>query len=163
MYSEKDFDVNRARLRRQWQITGLLELPFLCMLIAGFAIRMEPLAIAGAVLAGAALVFMWDLRIAPLWRYKRYLKEIHSGLSRRTAGALVRIDPDPVYKEGVWLRELYINIYEDLSEEGERRFLLDCAKEVDSALLDCDVVVTSHGNYVLNVEPLGGAKKEETP
>ena len=53
-----------------------------------------------------------------------------------------------------------INIYEDMSAEGERRFLLEGTKSVDSSLLGKDVAVTSHGNFVLDVEPLGEKEKD---
>ena len=46
-----------------------------------------------------------------------------------------------------------------MSAEGERRFLLEGTKNVDPSLLGRDVAVTSHGNFVLDVEPLGEKEK----
>jgi len=36
-----------------------------------------------------------------------------------------------------------------MDEEGERRFLLDAKKEIPSDWLNRDIVVTSHGTYLL--------------
>lgn len=47
-----------------------------------------------------------------------------------------------------------------MSAEGERRFLLEGTKSVDPSLLGKDVAVTSHGNFVLDVEPLGKKEKD---
>ena len=161
LYAQTDFDANRQEKRRQITRALALALPFFVIAAAAFGLRIELLCIAGLVIAGAILIFLYDLRIKPALRYGRYLAEAHSGLSRQTVGALVRIGSDPVYTDGVWFYELILNVYEDLSEEGERRFLLDCAKAVPPEQMNRDVALTSHGNFVLDVAPLGGAHAAE--
>ena len=121
---------------------------------AAFGLRIELLCIAGLVIAGAILIFLYDLRIKPALRYGRYLAEAHSGLSRQTVGALVRISSDPVYQDGVNFYEVILNIYEDMAEEGERRFLLDAKKDIPQDWIGQDVVVTSHGSFLLDVAPV---------
>ena len=92
---------------------------------------------------------MYDLRLKPALRYGAYLAEAHSGLTRQTLGALVRIGCDPVYQDGVNFYEVILNIYEDMDEEGERRFLLDVKKEIPAQWIGHDVIVTSHGSFIL--------------
>ncbi len=57
--------------------------------------------------------------------------------------------------------EIIVNIYEDMSAGG-RTALPDRAgtKNVDAALIGRDVAVTSHDNFVLDVEPLGEKEKD---
>ena len=124
------------------------------MAIAAFVLRIELLCIAGFVIAGSILIFLYDLRIKPALRYGRYLAEAHSGLTRQTVGALVRIGSAPVYQDGVNFHEVILNIYEDMAEEGERRFLLDVNKEIPQDWIGQDVVVTSHGSFLLDVAPV---------
>lgn len=50
---------------------------------------------------------------------------------------------------------MIVNIYEDMAPEGERRFLIEPAMPLDTALIGRDVAVTSHDKVVLAVEPLG--------
>ncbi len=157
LYAETDILQNKARMKREARRAALLALPMLALAIAGFLIRSQPLCLAGALLCGGVLIFLGDLRVAPLWRYGKFLREITGGLSHKTAGTLVRLGEEPVFEDGVWMRECILNIYEDQSEEGERRFLLDCAKTLPDGLLGRDVALTSHGNAVLGVEPLGSA------
>ncbi|MGN0990130.1 MAG: hypothetical protein ACI4O4_01605 [Candidatus Ventricola sp.] len=152
LYAQTDFDENRQEKRRQITRALLMALPFFVMAIAAFVLRIEMLCIAGLVIAGAILIFLHDLRIKPALRYGRYLAEAHSGLTRRTVGALVRIGSDPVYQDGVNFHEVILNIYEDMAEEGERRFLLDTKKEIPQEWLGRDVVVTSHGSFLLEAE-----------
>ena len=148
-YDQADFDTSKKERSAALTHTLLLMLPFLAAAVAGFVLRVEPLCTSGCVLAGAVAIFLYDLRIKPALHYCAFLSEAHSGLTRQTVGALVRIGKDPVYHEGVNFYEIILNIYEDMDEEGERRFLLDCKKEMPAEWLMRDIVLTSHGNYVL--------------
>ena len=154
LYDQTDFDANRREKRRQIRRALMLALPFFALAIAAFVLRIELLCIAGFVIAGSILIFLYDLRIKPALRYGRYLAEAHSGLTRQTVGALVRIGSDPVYQDGVNFHEVFLNIYEDMAEEGERRFLLDVNKEIPRDWIGQDVVVTSHGSFLLDVAPV---------
>ena len=154
LYDQTDFDANKREKRRQIRRALMLALPFFLMAIAAFVLRIELLCIAGFVIAGSILIFLYDLRIKPALRYGRYLAEAHSGLTRQTVGALVHIGSDPVYQDGVNFHEVILNIYEDMAEEGERRFLLDVNKEIPQDWIGQDVVVTSHGSFLLDVAPV---------
>ncbi|MBR5287546.1 MAG: hypothetical protein IKU34_03010 [Clostridia bacterium] len=153
MYSEKDAMINGGQIRKEAVKILLCMLPFLAAAVAAFIVRLEPVCIAATIAAGSVMLFLWDLRLGPLFRYKAFLREIQSGLTRETVGALVRVSPDPVYQDGVYSHEMIINIYEDMSEEGERRFLLDCTKSFDEKMMGQDVVIISHGSYVLDMKP----------
>lgn len=154
MYGQADFEQNGRQQRRELTVMLLAGVPLLALAAAGFAMRAEALCIAGCILFGAVEVFLWDWRLAPVRRYGRFLREVTSGLTRRTAGMLMRIGEERVFQDGVWLYELILNVYEDLSEEGERRFLLDCQKPRPDALIGSDVALTSHGSFALAIEPL---------
>ena len=67
-----------------------------------------------------------------------------------------RFYADHENQDGVDLREVIINVYEDMSEEGERRYLLDARKEMPKELIGHDIALLSHGNFVLGAEKLGG-------
>jgi len=153
MYNQQDNAANQQRIKKETGFMLLCMLPFAAAAAAFFAARMEPACIVSVVLTVSVMIFLWDMKLGPQLRYRRFLREIQSGLSRETVGALVRVSPDPVYQDGVYSREIFINIYEDLSEEGERRFLLDCVKALDETLMGKDIVITSHGSYVIGIEP----------
>jgi len=144
-------DLQKSKKEKRGAITRMLliMLPFLIAAIAAFVLRIEWLCSLCAVLAGAVMIFLYDLRVKPALRYDLFLEEVHSGLTRQTIGALVRIGCDPVYQDGVNFYEIILNIYEDMDEEGERRFLLDAKKTIPGEWLGRDIVVTSHGNYLL--------------
>ena len=101
------------------------------------------------------MIFVGDLFVAPVVRYGKFLRDLFSGLTRKTAGTLVRVGEDDIYENGVIFHEMIVNIYEDMTPEGERRFLIEPAMPLDTALIGRDVAVTSHDKVVLAVEPLG--------
>lgn len=150
LYDQTDFELN-GRKKRQALLHALaLAAPFFAAALAAFFLRIELLCTVCLIAAGSILIFLFDLRIKPQIRYGKYLAEAHSGLSRQTVGALVRIGQDPVYQDGVNFHEVILNIYEDMAPEGERRFLLDARKEIPQAWVNQDVVVTSHGSFILD-------------
>jgi len=155
LYAQADFDANKAERRREIRFALAAALPFLAAAIAAFVLRVEWLCAAGCVLCGAALIFCYDLRIGPVIHYGRFLAEMHSGLTKQTLGTLVRVSEDLVYQDHVFSREIFINIYEDMDEEGERRFLLDREKTLPDEWLGQDVVITSHGSFVLEAHRPG--------
>ena len=159
LYSQADFDGNKAYMRQELRFALLCALPFLAVAVAAFLLRIEWLCIAGCMAAGVALILLFDLRIGPAIHYGRFLREIHSGLTRKTLGTLVRMSEDLVYQDHVNAHELIINIYEDLDEEGERRFLLDREKQIPAEWMDKDIVVTSHGSFVLEAELYSGVSQ----
>ena len=153
LYAQADFDRNREDRRRAVVRALLCALPFLAVAVVGFIVRVEALCIAGCILCAAVLIFLYDWRIAPAVRYGRYLREVSSGLTRQTLGTLKRLGGEPVYEDGVNFLELILNIYEDQSPEGERRFLIDCDRPVPGEWIGQDVIVTSHGSFVLEIRP----------
>lgn len=156
MYDQQDVVNNRRMIRKETWFMLLCMVPFMVTAAAAFILRIEPLCIAGVGLTAAVVIFLWDLKLGPHLRYRSFLEEITTGMTRQTVGELVRICPDPVYQDGVYSREIFINIYEDLSEEGERRFLLDCVKDIDESFMGKDIVVTSHGSYAVDIVLNGG-------
>jgi len=155
LYSEADFVTSREATRKEAALMLLCALPFGVLAAVGFALRVEILCMAGCFLFGAVMIYLWDMRLGPKLRYGRFLKEATSGLTRRTAGTITRLGKERFFEDGVWFYELILNIYEDLSEEGERRYLYDAAKPRPEEFVGRDVALTSHGSIVLGVEALG--------
>lgn len=160
LYSEADLLGCREETRKTAIFMLLCALPFAVVAAAAFWLRLEPLCMAGCFLFGGVLIFLWDMRLSPKLRYGRFLKEATSGLTRRTAGTITKLSEERVFEEGLWFYELILNVYEDLSEEGERRYLFDAQKPRPGEFVGRDVALTSHGSFVLGVEPLGGSHEE---
>lgn len=151
-YQAEDCDKNRRQVKHELKMMLLCVLPFLALGAAGFIVRNEILAIIGFAAACALAIFLTDLRLMPVVRYGRFLNEIMSGLRHDTVGCVVSFGTEPVYENGVDFREMIVNIYEDMSPDGERRFLLEYHRDVPKELIGQNVKVTSHGSYVMGLE-----------
>lgn len=161
LYSEADLLNNREETRKAAVFMLLCALPFAVIAAAAFCLRMEILCMAGCFVFGSVLIYLWDMRLSPKLRYGRFLKETTSGLTRKTAGTITKLSEEQIFEEGLWFYELILNVYEDLSEEGERRFLFDARKPRPGEFVGRDVALTSHGSIVLGVEPLGAHHEEK--
>ena len=151
LYSQADFEQNKSSVRGGLLRMLLCALPFLASAVAGFVMRIQPLCTAGCILAGGVMILVYDTKIRPARRYGRHLTEIHSGLTRQTVGMFVSMGEDIVHDIDLQFYEVILNIYEDLDEEGERRFLLDEKKTINKEWIGKDVVVTHHGSYILEI------------
>ena len=143
LYQESDYTNNQAEIRRERRLFYLLAIPGLVLCVIGFVIRNQILASLGLFLMLAEMIYMYDMRLGPLKRYRTFLGEIREGLSHDTRGVLIRVGQEPVFTE-----------YKDRAEDGERRFLLDWKKPVPEFAPGDYVVVHSHGVYVLGISPL---------
>lgn len=90
-YTEKKLEDNQICLRREIIKMLLAALPFLAVCVVGFAARNQTVCTIGLVLACAAVIFVGDLFVAPVVRYGKFLRDLFSGLTRKTAGTLVRV------------------------------------------------------------------------
>lgn len=151
LYSQADFDRNSQEIKNALLRMLLYALPFFAVAVVGFILRIQPLCTAGCLLGGGVMIFICDKRITPTRRYSRHLREIHSGLTRQTVGAFICMGEDIVHDIDLEFYEVILNIYEDMDEEGERRFLLDEKKSIDREWIGRDVVITHHGSYILEI------------
>lgn len=154
MYDQKDFQENMTQLRRELLVLGLVSAPFLAGIIVSFVLRIEWLTIVLSIVYGAIAIFLYNLRIAPVTAYRRYLRNLTNGLKREAQGALVSLDRDETFKEGVRFYTMLINVDPKMDPEGERLFYYDVCKPLPEIKPGEQVHVLSHGNYVLKVRAI---------
>ena len=153
LYGDEDRARAEKTVRRETARCVLTAAPFAALAAAALLLRLRLLCTAAAILSAFSAIFLYDLRVSPARAYRRFLAEALGGRSHETAGLLQRIGEDPVLEAGVPFRELTLNVYADLSEEGERRFLLDASRPAPEELAGRVVVVRSHDAYVLSIAP----------
>ena len=151
LYSEADFAESRKTKKKAIRRMFFCALPFLAGAAVCFALRLQTACALCMIAFCSALIFLYDLQVKPSVRYARCLSEMKSG-------SFVRISEDLTYEEGVNFREVIINVYEDMDEEGERRFLLDERREIPREWLNRDIVITSFGNMVTGVRLHNGGE-----
>ncbi len=152
LYNQNDIHSAEFRIKRD-SIIGLaggLLLVSLCIIL--FLRRGKPLCVSVSIITGWALVFFLDLYFIPDDSYCKWLKDLHSGLRRKTEGTLLKIEKEKVYEKHLCFREIMVNISEDNTGIIERRFLIDANKRIPIGMLNRRVSITSCESYVLDIE-----------
>lgn len=113
MYSEQDMVEIDGRIRRAW--LGLI--PVLAVLAAAlvFALirRIHWLALAAAPLLIVAFMYGFIARLWPNLRYRRFLRDMESGLSRDVRGVVVAIADAPELHDGAMVLPVRIQVEAD--------------------------------------------------
>ncbi|MCL2545437.1 MAG: hypothetical protein FWE77_05900 [Clostridia bacterium] len=147
-YSDQDLRQNAAQMRRALLLIGLPSLLLLAALVASLAVRAQWLTVLTTIVWGAMVVFLWDMKIAPVRAYRKHLTAVLSGLRRTAEGRVVSFSEEGAYKDGVFFDTLIINGDPKMEPEGERLFYVDRCKERPPLASGDFVRVTSNGNYV---------------
>ena len=154
MYDQKDFAENGQQLKHELLVLGCISAPFIIGIIVSFIFRIQLLTVVLSAIYGALFIFLYNMRIAPVTAYRRYLKNLTNGLKRETEGVLVSFDSDETFKEGVRFNTMIINVDMKMDPEGERLFYYDLCKP-RPVLKEGDLLyIKSHGNYVLELRLL---------
>ena len=151
LYCESDIALANEVLRKE--ILRLLV--FVCfplVLTVFFFIRRQKwFCITAAFLFCSTVVFLMDLKVLPAFCYNRWLHEILHERHHETAGTLISIGTDYIFENRLCFKEVMLNEYTNLPQEGERRFLMDAGKSLPQDLIDHTVVITSHETFITGI------------
>lgn len=125
MYSEQDLATIDRRIRKNW-IAWLIPIAALAALfILALTSRTEWLCYAALVLLAAAGVFGFAYFQLPCLRYRRFLSELKSGLSREMSGRVVEISEAAQLQDGA--RVLPVRLWLE-DDQDERIVYLNASK-----------------------------------
>lgn len=113
MYSEQDFNEINGKIRKNWLALGPVLAALLAAYVYGFVARIKWLAMtAGPLLFVAAcfgvLAWLW-----PNGRYKRFLEDMESGLSREVRGTIVEIGETAELQDGARVLPVRVKLEPD--------------------------------------------------
>lgn len=103
------------------------------------------------LLWGCVLVFFWGMKLTPLLRYRRFLRELDEGLSRYEEGVVVRIDEDISIRDELPFYGFLLNIGNLAEPEDERLFYWDAALGKPALAEGDRVIVHAHGNDLIGI------------
>lgn len=98
---------------------------------------------------GALVLFFWGMKLTPLLCYRKYLRDIHRGLSRTVEGVLVRVDDDLTYRDGINCYAFILNVGNLDDPEDERLLYWDARLLKPSVPVGASVRVRAHGNDII--------------
>ena len=161
LHTARDKEKNRIQIRR-WLIFLLAFAVLGAGLIAvSFSIRdathinnpnenvSQALTIAVTLVWGGLLIFFWGMKLSPHLHYRRFLRELYSGLSRTLEGRVVEFDEGTTFRDGLLFYRLLINAGDLKNPEDERQLYWDARLERPMLMEGLFVSARVHGNDII--------------
>lgn len=101
------------------------------------------------ILTGVVCIFYYGMKLAPSVAYRRYLRELQSGLSHEETGVVVRFDRHTSFREGLEFYQLIVNIGDLGDEKDERLFYWDASLPRPELEAGMKVRAMVHGNELI--------------
>ena len=114
------------------------------------SMRNQFLSITTAVVGFVVSYFLWSFKVSPWVKYDRHLKEVKNGQKRATECEIKYFTPETRMMDGVEVNELIVTVGKE--EEDERLYYWDADKPIPEVKEGDKVVVTSYGNFVVELK-----------
>ena len=151
LYTEGD-RTRAERLARRWTlILGGAELVLLAAYVAGIALGRRWMMLAALLLGFIAALFLGDLCLLPALRYRKFLRELETGLRRSAICTVDFLKEEAEMQDGVRVREMQVR----LSDGDSRIFYVnvDHADQVPEP--GAQIELESYGRHVTGVRRCG--------
>jgi hypothetical protein len=151
VYGEADLLKTEAARKRVLTVALIIGGAALLLVVAGMTFRIKPLALAASIIGGC-VVYSWSaFKIAPWSAYRRYLREMQSGLRRETEGAFVSAGEDSRTVDGIRVHDVLL----DAGQEVNLLFYWDDEKPRPDFQPGQRLKVTSFGKFITSYEEIG--------
>lgn len=109
--------------------------------------------VTGLTLAfGASGLFLRGMKLAPKIAYRRFLKELHGGLSHVEEGVVIGFDEDATFREGLDFYRLTMNVGDLADPKDERILYWDANLPKPTLEIGARVRANIHGNDLIALE-----------
>ena len=151
LYTEGD-RTRAEQLARRWTLLlGGAELVLLAAYVAGIALGRRWMMLAALLLGFIAALFLGDLCLLPALRYRKFLRELETGLRRSAICTVDSLKPEAELQDGARVREMQVR----LSDGDSRIFYVnvDHADQVPEP--GAQIELESYGRHVTGVRRCG--------
>lgn len=129
----------------------LLLIPCLLLLgavIYSFVIRVQWLTTLLTIVLGTVLLFGYTMFLSPVIAYQNHVYHALNGKVRQTTGWLKEVEEMPVWREGLEVIPLMLNINRMENEEDDRLFYWDARRPLPGWHLGGQVTLTSYDKLI---------------
>ncbi|MBQ4640771.1 MAG: hypothetical protein IJB69_09700 [Clostridia bacterium] len=125
MYTKQDFDDLTAQLKKRRLVLSVPCVLLLGGIVFSLCIRLMWLTITLTILLGIVAIFGHTMFLSPVSVYRRHVDHALYGRVRKTEGCLKEMEENAVWRDGLMLVPLIINIGDMKNEEDDRLFYFD--------------------------------------
>ena len=116
MYSERDLLEVNYRIRRTWVALIPVLAVFAALLVYALVKRIHALALASAPMLIVAFIYGFVACLWPNLRYRRFLRDMDSGLSRDVRGVIVAVGDAPELQDGAMVLPVRVRVNGEAGE-----------------------------------------------
>ena len=121
MYTPEDMNDINGRIRKNAIVLAVVLAVLLAVYIYALAVGMQWLAMLSGALLAMAACYGGIGRLAPLLRYRRFLRQMSEGLSRNMSGVLVEISNASQMQDGALVLPVRLRLDPDSSDKDSTR------------------------------------------
>ena len=151
LYTEGD-RMRAERLARRWTLLlGGAELALLAAYVVGIALGRRWMMLAALLLGFIAALFLGDLCLLPALRYRKFLRELETGLRRSAICTVDFLKEEAEMQDGVRVREMQVRL-----GDGDSRIFYVNADHADQVPEPgVQIELESYGRHVTGVRRCG--------
>lgn len=162
-HTDGDRARNDAGIRNQWILFGAWTLIAVAAIVFALIWRAPTqlnnphetaskwICIGATLLWGLVLIFVWSMKMTPRLAYRRYMRDLVSGLSRRVEGVVKQVSPDLTFRDGLYFYALLVNVGDPNEAVDDRLLYWDAQKGTPPASQGDTVLVNAHGNDIIGL------------
>ena len=150
MYTDRDTIEIRNKLRKNWAVLTPALLIILGFYIWALRQRVEWLAMVTGPLLFVIACFGFIAYIYPNAKYRRFLLELQTGLTREMRGIIVSVSNTPEEQDGAMVLPVHLLLTE---EQDERIVYLNASKTEQFPKIGTEVLVRCCGRHIREAIP----------
>lgn len=125
MYTKQDYDDLSAQLKKRLLLLAVPAALLLAGLVYSLVIRMQWLTVGLTLVLGCMIIFCYLMFISPIRYYRAHVQHALYGKVRQLEGCLKEMEETALWREGLLLWPMIININDMENEEDDRLFYYD--------------------------------------
>lgn len=147
MYTQVDFDQAKAQVKKYMIILFAGIAVFLAVYIAAIIMGSEIMMLIDAILMLLYIMPVLGMWLIPAVRYKGFLREIETGLSRETLCAIEGVDGEIQQQDGARVKDVHVRLAKD---DDTRIFYVNVSKAELLPPVGTAVKLESSGRHIVN-------------
>ena len=155
MYTEQDWKQANGAWARFLALLGAIVVVLGGAIAAALILRMIWLLYTAAVVLTVVSLFLWGNFGVRIFCWRRFLKDMRTGMQREVTGEIISIDEELSLRDGVEFREVRLMTGEDSDKAGGRVLYIDASRFPLNVSIGARVHIDLFGNYVKGMEQLG--------
>lgn len=125
MYTRQDYEELSAQLKKRLLLLAVPTVLLFAGIVASLCIRLQWLTVVLTLVLGFMIIFCYLMFISPVHYYRAHVEHALQGKVRHLEGCMKEMEETALWREGLLLWPMIVNINDMENEEDDRLFYYD--------------------------------------